>query len=347
VGYTRVKQVCPDCVVISGALAQTIPLGPRDLNDFIFLQRMYDAGAGQYFDVLAMQGYGLWSGPTDRRMRPRVLNFSRPLYLREIMVLNGDEDKPIWITEMNWNAPPSDLAEKNFGFVTLEQQARYAVLAYQRAQQEWPWLGVVNFWFFKRATDAEQDQAMYYFRMVDPDFTPMPVYDVLREYARSDEPRVLYRGVHQEDYWALQYEGSWQSRSDPAAELGGYRDTADPASTLAFTFVGTEVDLKVGPGQGGELAYTLDGGAETVLSFSADQQIELVRAPGSGHHRLTVRPVSGSLAVDSLTIRERTPLGPWLLALAVVVVLFVVALLIAGAVARHRRWYERGRAPRL
>ena len=86
VGYTRVKEVCPECVVISGALAQTIPLGPRDLNDFIFLQRMYDAGAGDYFDVLAMQGYGLWSGPTDRRMRPRVLNFSRPLYLREIMV---------------------------------------------------------------------------------------------------------------------------------------------------------------------------------------------------------------------------------------------------------------------
>ncbi len=112
VGYTRVKAACPECVVISGALAQTIPLGPRDLNDFIFLQRMYDAGAGDYFDVLAMQGYGLWSGPTDRRMRPRVLNFSRPLYLREIMVHNGDADKPIWITEMNWNAPPPDLPEQ-------------------------------------------------------------------------------------------------------------------------------------------------------------------------------------------------------------------------------------------
>jgi hypothetical protein len=82
VGYTAVKAACPSCVVVSGALAQTIPLGPRDLNDFVFLQRMYDAGAAAYFDVLAIQGYGLWSGPTDRRMRARVLNFSRPLYLR-------------------------------------------------------------------------------------------------------------------------------------------------------------------------------------------------------------------------------------------------------------------------
>jgi len=98
VAYTRIKAACPECVVISGALAQTIPLGPRDLNDFIFLQRMYDAGAGSYFDVLAMQDYGLWSGPTDRRMQPRVLNFSRPLYLREIMVKNGDAAKSIWIT---------------------------------------------------------------------------------------------------------------------------------------------------------------------------------------------------------------------------------------------------------
>ncbi|MBN1658035.1 MAG: hypothetical protein JXA93_06515, partial [Anaerolineae bacterium] len=162
VGYTRIKAVCPDCVVLSGALAQTIPLGPRDLNDFIFLQRMYDAGAGDYFDVLAMQGYGLWSGPTDKRMRPRVLNFSRPLYLREIMVENGDAHKPIWITEMNWNAPPEDFPNKQFGYATEEQQARYAVEAFQRAQQEWPWLGVINVWFFKRASDAERDQAWYY-----------------------------------------------------------------------------------------------------------------------------------------------------------------------------------------
>ncbi len=220
VGYTRVKDACPECVVLSGALAQTIPLGPRDLNDFIFLQRMYDAGAGEYFDVLAMQGYGLWSGPTDRRMRPRVLNFSRPLYLREIMVQNGDAHKPIWITEMNWNAPPPDFPDKQFGFVTPEQQARYAVLAYQRAQKEWPWLGVVNAWFFKRATDAEQNQARYYFRLVEPDFAPMPVYQALKDHMTSEEARVLYPGVHQEDHWALEYEGEWEPRFQPDAELG-------------------------------------------------------------------------------------------------------------------------------
>ncbi len=257
VGYTRVKKACPECVVISGALAQTIPLGPRDLNDFIFLQRMYDAGAGDYFDVLAMQGYGLWSGPTDRRMRPRVLNFSRPLYLREIMVENGDAHKPIWLTEMNWNAPPADFPNKQFGYVTPEQQARYAVLAFQRAQQEWPWLGVINVWFFKRATDTETDQAMYYFRLVEPDFEPMPVYDELQSYAHSDEARVLYPGVYQEDHWALAYQGTWGADSamqeaEVGPDGGDFRYTHDPQAALSLVFDGTELWLRPAPWSGGE-----------------------------------------------------------------------------------------------
>jgi hypothetical protein len=186
IGYTRAKEADLDCVIISGALASTIELGPRNLNDFIFLQRMYDAGAGDYFDILAMQGYGLWSGPYDRRMRPRVINFSRPLYIRDMMIKNGDGEKPIWISEMNWNAlPPDHPAYPEFGRVTEEQQARYVVEAYRRAQAEWPWVGVINFWFFKRASEDEKDQAWYYFRMVEPDFTPLPVYDAVKEYTHQ------------------------------------------------------------------------------------------------------------------------------------------------------------------
>jgi len=346
VGYTRVKRICPECVVLSGALAQTIPLGPNDLNDFVFLQRMYDAGAGDYFDVLAMQGYGLWSGPTDRRMRARVLNFSRPLYLRELMIHNGDSDKPIWITEMNWNAPPPELPDKSFGFVTPEQQARYAILAYQRAQEEWPWVGVVNFWFFKRATDAEQDQAMYYFRMVEPDFSPMPVYQAMDEYTHSPERLVLYPGVHQEDHWALNYEGLWEDHSDVDAEAGGYRSTHDPGSVLFFRFSGTDLWLKVGPDAVGELVYSLDGGAEETMSFAGGEQVELARSLSRGQHTVSIRAASDSLVVDSLTIREQASAMPWLMAGGIAVAAVLVVVLIVAIVTRRRRWYERSRAPR-
>ncbi len=343
VGYTRVKAVCPECVVLSGALAQTIPLGPRDLNDFIFLQRMYDAGAADYFDVLAMQGYGLWSGPTDRRMRPRVLNFSRPLYLREIMVKNGDAHKPIWITEMNWNAPPPDFPDKRFGYVTPEQQARYAVLAYRRAQREWPWLGVVNAWFFKRATDTEQDQAMYYFRLVEPDFTPMPVYYALKDYFHSDEAHRLYPGVAQEDHWVLNYGGRWEERRNPSARLGGYRYSEDPQATLSFSFEGSDLWLRTGPGFAGQLAYRVDGGAERTVSFAPAAELHLAQGLSRGAHTVTIRSVSGPLTVDSLTVRRNDllPLRPFAAGAAVLV---VFALLLGGTASRRRRWYERGRA---
>ncbi len=344
VGYTRVKEACPECVVVSGALAQTIPLGPRDLNDFIFLQRMYDAGAGDYFDVLAIQGYGLWSGPTDRRMRARVLNFSRPLYLREIMVKNGDAHKPIWITEMNWNAPPPDLPDKAFGYVTPEQQAHYAVLAYQRAQQEWPWLGVVNTWFFKRATDAEQDQAMYYFRLVEPDFTPMPVYEALKSFMHSAEAQVLYPGVYQEDHWALIYDGAWETRSDPTAELGSYRYTEDRQSGTTFTFSGTDLWITTGPNLEGTFSYVLDGGSEGRATFSAGEQIHLARALPDGPHTITLRATPGSLAVDSLTVYGRAPLTPWPFVGVGILIVGLVVALVSGAIARRHRWYERGRA---
>jgi hypothetical protein len=344
VGYTRVKAVCPECVVLSGALAQTIPLGPRDLNDFIFLQRMYDAGAGDYFDVLAMQGYGLWSGPTDRRMRPRVLNFSRPLYLREIMVKNGDAAKPIWITEMNWNAPPPDLSDKPFGAVTPEQQARYAVEAFQRAQQEWPWLGVINVWFFKRPTDTETDQAMYYFRLVEPDFTPMLVYDALKAYFHSDEAQLLYPGVHQEDDWALDYHGPWHTTAESSAELGAARYAESPQTGLFFVFAGTDLWLKTGPAAQGTLAYSLDGRPEQQASFAPGEQVQLAHGLAPGPHAISIRAASGAWAVDSVTIRDEVSFLPWLVATVALVVAGLLVVLVVAAVARRRRWYERSRA---
>jgi len=80
---------------------------------------MYDAGAAPYFDIMAMQDYGLWSGPTDRRMQPRVNEFSGgPQFVRDLMVANGDANKPIWISEMAWNAVPDKVPDKRFGQVS-------------------------------------------------------------------------------------------------------------------------------------------------------------------------------------------------------------------------------------
>jgi hypothetical protein len=262
------------------------------------------------------------------------------------MVENGDESKPIWITEMNWNSPPADFPNKQFGYVTPEQQAEYAVLAYERAQQEWPWLGVVNVWFFKRATDTETDQPMYYFRLVEPDFSPMPIYHSLKEYFTSDRALVLYPGVYQEDHWALAYEGQWESRPNEAAELGGYRLAHGSQDTLSLTFDGTELWLRVGPGFEGSVSASVDGNASETMSFVAGEQLPLASSLARGQHTISIHSDSGLLTVDSLTIRQGISLGTWLLG-GVGVVVVVLALVVAlGVISRRRHWYERSRAGR-
>jgi hypothetical protein len=112
------------------------------------------------------------------------MNFGRPQFVRDLMVANGDAHKPIWISEMGWNAVPDAVPDKRFGQVSLEQQGRYAVLAYERVRAEWPWIGVVNVWYFKRATDEwfRQGKPEAYFRLADPDFTLQPVYHRLKAY---------------------------------------------------------------------------------------------------------------------------------------------------------------------
>ncbi len=191
-GAEAARAADPDAVIIAGALAATINLQPaaappaNSLSDLLFLQRMYDAGAAPYFDIMAVQGYGLWSGPTDTRLHPRVLNISHHLFIRDLMVKNGDANKPIWISEMNWNAAPEGV-EARYGRVTPAQQARYLPLAYDRVMNDWPWVGVANTWYLKRATDAweQNGQPEAYFRLLAPDFTPQPVYTAMQEFTAA------------------------------------------------------------------------------------------------------------------------------------------------------------------
>lgn len=186
-GYRRIKEVDPNAVVLAGALTPTLANDGRHMNDLIFLQRMYAAGAGDCFDVMSAQGYGLWSGATDQRLRPTVINYPHNLLIRDIMVRHGDAQKPIWISEMAWNVVPEPIYA-DYGRVTEAQQAKYGVEAYQRAQAEWPWVSVVNYWFFKRPADWEINQSWYYFRLMEPDFTPLPVFTALDEYMNSHAP---------------------------------------------------------------------------------------------------------------------------------------------------------------
>ena len=186
VGYERAKDSDPEAVVLAPALAPTIASGPEALNELTFMQAMYDAGAASYFDIGSVQAYGLRNGPDDRRLGPNDVNFSRPILFRELMVRNGDAAKPVWASEAGWNAPPPEAPEPYpWGNVNPQQQARYTVRALERARDEWPWMGVINVWYLKQADTENMQSAFAGFRLLDPDFTPRPVYRAIQEYANS------------------------------------------------------------------------------------------------------------------------------------------------------------------
>jgi hypothetical protein len=332
-GYRRAKEADPDAVIVSGALAPTVNLDVGDrpetgMNDFVFLQRMYDAGAAECFDILAVNAYMLWSGPTDHRMKPLNINFARPIYLRDIMVANGDAAKPIWISEMNSNAVPNDPENIQgvgvYGMVTLEQQARYAALAYQRAMEEWPWMGVVNFWFFKLPSDAEKNQSWYYFRMVEPDFAPMPVYDAMKTYITNLEP-TLYPGYHQEDHWALAYKGQWTDRRVSESALADYVQTDEIGATLHVVYEGAALRLVPGPSTG-EIEVSVDGGASQRIPLDG-KPVRLAGGLGRARHEITLTAVSGEVTIDGLVVRQPWSPPLWLVAGAVGALAAVVILL--------------------
>jgi polysaccharide biosynthesis protein PslG len=183
-GYRRAKAANPDAVILAPALAPTVDLSGRNLNNIVFLDRMYRAGAGDCFDIMAAQAYGLSFGATDQRLRPIFVNYPYHLFIRDVMVRHGDAGKPVWLTEMGWNTVPETLPA-HYGRVSEAEQARYAVEAYRRAQQEWPWIGVINYWFFKRPGDSEKGQTWYYFRLLEPNFDPLPAFSALAEYATN------------------------------------------------------------------------------------------------------------------------------------------------------------------
>lgn len=306
--YRALKQVDPTLIVVSAAIAPTISLdGYLGYQDIVYLQNMYDAGVQGCFDVLAAQGYGLFSGALDRRLRATSVNVARHTYYRDIMVTHGDADKPIWITEAAWNAvldaplPPDQIVQYDrYGLATQAQAARYTPELYQRAQQEWPWVGVIFYWFFTRPDPFEAGQAFYYFRMAEPDyspdkptFTPLPVYDSMKAYITGQVP-TLYRGVHQAESW--QVNSQHTLIADERAGFGqALRDR-----TISFTVEGTGLRLRYR--SAAAITVSLGATTSTLPATVGWSEVTLFDQLLPATQPVTLSVSTGTFDVDSLTI---------------------------------------------
>ncbi len=345
VAYRRAKEADPNVYVLSAPLAITLgephpePGKWRSMDDLDYLEAMYKAGFAECFDIYSANGFGLNLPPDDPPER-QVLNFQRVLLHRAIMERFGDGDKPVWFNEYGWNAAPEtmDPDELVWGQVTESEQAAYTIEGIRMAREEWPWAGVFMIWYFRQVGSLTPDQAEYYFRMVDTDFTPRKLYFAVQDVALGQG--VAGPGLHQQSSPAVQTYGGWRSEIVSDALGGDWVRTDQPGDSLTLTFRGQGVDLltQTGP-TGGRLHVLLDGqaagglptdaqGASYVSLYAPEAnsgaRIPLVRNAGPGEHtlRLIVAPnadpasLGHEAVVDAFEVLpaegQRFPIGQFL-----------------------------------
>lgn len=175
--YPAVKAANPDIQVLAGALAPTLePEGsPWAMNDLTYLHGMYEAGAADYFDGLAVHAYGL-TFPAEAEPGEDILNFRRIELVREIMVEFGDDETPIYITEAGWNDHPRWSMAVRPG-----QRIQYTLDALDYTAENWPYVKALAIWAFRYPgpTRSYPD----YFTLVTPEFVPKPIYEALKTFA--------------------------------------------------------------------------------------------------------------------------------------------------------------------
>jgi len=301
--YGAIKRADPSAVVIAAALAPTVETGPDNISDLLYLQQLYDLGAGRYFDAAAGKPYGFDTGPDDRQADAQLLNFSRFTLLREVMVRNGDGHKLLWGGNFGWNTRADSL----WGVTTPEQQAVYTLRAYERAAQEWPWAGPLALENYQPA--APPDDPRWGFALADPQGALTPLGQSL--ISRLQSP-AAFPGNYTATHPAAQYFGAWQF-----SELGADIPENDTGAQLRFEFRGSDLALRVRRGDYRAYLYiTVDGQPANRLPRDERGAYLVLTAPDLTPQVETI-PIASGLDADRVhvvVIEPERGWGQWALA---------------------------------
>ncbi|MGZ6640357.1 MAG: cellulase family glycosylhydrolase [Solirubrobacteraceae bacterium] len=176
-GYTAAKAADPASTVLLGGLAK---------SDFRFLEGVYAAGGGAYFDAVAVHPYTFGVDPTvswngvNAGEDPNRLSLNCFPAIQEIkatMDAHGDAGKQVWITEFGYSTTTAN------GGVSKADQAAFLTKAYTYVER-FPWVHAM-FWYAARNSPylADADNYEAQFGLMSIDFTPKPSYAALKAYA--------------------------------------------------------------------------------------------------------------------------------------------------------------------
>lgn len=183
------KEKDPNITILSAGLSPTGTADGTAQPDDVYLQWMYDAGLARWADGIGMHGVPYGLPPETELMsdpsRPHPsFYFRRVEQLRDIMVLNGDAAKQVWLLEFGYT---SDQVNPEYSWYAVDEatKADYTVRAFQYARANWaPWIAVMTVWTFADPTwDSSREQ--YWWAITEPNGEVRPAYTAIQA-ARSN-----------------------------------------------------------------------------------------------------------------------------------------------------------------
>ncbi|MDD5155910.1 MAG: family 1 glycosylhydrolase [Candidatus Omnitrophica bacterium] len=165
--YLAAKAEDPACKVLNGGLAEGL----------LSVNRLYDNGAKDYFDVLNIH---IFESPLRPGAIKAVQAYARLVY--KVMERNGDSAKKIWVTEIGCPGVRSGLEVNNWWLGANpdeKQQEEWVRQVFTQLIKEKAVEKV--FWAFLRDCDGHWGNGVDYFGLVRWDFSKKPAFGAYKE----------------------------------------------------------------------------------------------------------------------------------------------------------------------
>ncbi len=187
--YQAIKAQDPSAIIITAGMAPTTADQADAMYDEKFYRQMYQALAGRTcFDMLGVHGAGyavspetdpatiasnprLYNNDPSPKERLRVYAFRHIEDIRKIMEEFGDGGKKITVLEFGWTfdpRPESPYFWHGTGAgIDANVQGDYLVRAYQWAEKNWPWVGLMSL-IYMPDSEWTPNTEQFYWSIMDP-----------------------------------------------------------------------------------------------------------------------------------------------------------------------------------
>ncbi|HVU15258.1 MAG TPA: LysM peptidoglycan-binding domain-containing protein [Phototrophicaceae bacterium] len=192
--YAAVKAADASAAVVSAGLAPTgFDDGVNAIDDRQFLSDLYANGLASISDAVGAHPFG-FANPPDavccQAPAGVASHYGHPSFYfldtlndyHNIMVMNGDTSKLIWVTQFGWgssedtSSPPPDSIY--FSYTSLAQQAAYIPRAFELGAKS-QFVGMMILYNLNACTVQPENYEACYYSLIAPSGQSRPVFNTL------------------------------------------------------------------------------------------------------------------------------------------------------------------------